>query len=70
MAHVVHTRRTHAGITRASKSPVTSGSADVARANWKRQATKAGLTYEELKGGRIVRTIDGDALVTLSWEEV
>lgn len=70
MAYVVRTRKSRNGVAKDSTSPVQSGRAEDARANWKRQAAASGLLYEELKGGKIVRTVDGDTLVTISWQEV
>ena len=70
MAYIVRTRKSRTGISKDSTSPVQSGRIEDARANWKRQAAASGLTFEELKGGKIVRTVDGDTLVTISWQEV
>ena len=70
MAYVVRTRRSKNGVSKDSTSAVQSGRLEDARANWKRQATLSRLTFEELKGGRIIRTVDGDTLVTISWVEV
>ena len=70
MAYVVRTRKSRNGITKDSTSEVKSGCADQARTDWKRQATRNGLAYEELKGGKILRTVDGDSLLTISFCEV
>ena len=70
MAYVVRTRKSRNGATKDFTSPVQSGRLEDARANWKRQATASGLVFEELKGGKIVRTVDGDTLVTISWQKV
>lgn len=66
MAHVVKTKVGE----RITVSPVKSGSADVARANWKRDKAKEGADYQNAKNGTMVRFMDSGQLVTVMWVDV
>ena len=66
MAHVVKTKIGE----RITVSPVRSGSADVARANWKRDKVKEGLDYQNAKKDTMVRFMESGQLVTMIWVDV